>query len=173
MESVLGLGKVDRKRLSAVLREMKGVISVREAAEILKVPQVDAAKMLSRWTKNGWLSRVRRGLYIQVPLESRTADIPLEDPWVIADRLFSTCYIGGWSAAEYWGLTEQIFRTVIVMTTRQVRDRTPIIKGTNFLLRTLSKKALFGTKSVWRGHVKVSVSDPERTICVFRSKSAA
>ena len=164
MEDVLGLGKGDRKRLSAVLRETKGTITVREAAEILKVPRSDAAKMLSRWTKRGWLSRVRRGLYIRVPLESRTADIPLEDPWVIADRLFSPCYIGGWTAAEYWGLTEQIFRTVVVMTSRQVRDRTPIIKGTNFLVRTISEKTLFGTKPVWRGQIKVSVSDPERTI---------
>ncbi len=164
MENVLGLGKEDRKRLSAILRETKGTITVREAAEILKVPRSDAAKMLSRWTKRGWLSRVRRGLYIQVPLESRTADIPLADPWVIADRLFSPCYIGGWTAAEYWGLTEQIFRTVVVMTSRQVRDRTPIIKGTNFLVRTISEKTLFGTKPVWRGQIKVSVSDPERTI---------
>ena len=164
MENVLGLGKEDRKRLSAILRETKGTITVREAAEILKVPRSDAAKMLSRWTKRGWLSRVRRGLYIRVPLESRTADIPLEDPWVIADRLFSPCYIGGWTAAEYWGLTEQIFRTVVVMTSRQVRDRTPIIKGTNFLVRTISEKTLFGTKPVWRGQIKVSVSDPERTI---------
>ena len=164
MEAILGLGKEDRKRLSAVLRETKGTISVREAAGILKVPPLDAAKLLSRWANKGWLSRVRRGLYIQVPLESRTVDIPLEDPWMIADRLFSPCYIGGFSAAEYWGFTEQIFRTVMVMTTRQVRDRTPGIKGTNFLLHTILEKARFGTKPVWRGQVKVSVSDPERTI---------
>jgi len=164
MKPVLGLGKEDRRRLSAVLRETKGTISVQEAAEILEVTQVDAAKMLSRWAKKGWLSRIRRGLYVHVPLESPTADIPLEDPWLIADRLFSTCYIGGWSAAEYWGLTEQIFRTVVVMTTQQVRDRGPIIRGTKFLLRTISENALFGTKPVWRGQVQVFVSDPERTI---------
>ena len=33
----------------------------------------------------------------------------LEDPLVIAEKLFSPCYVGGWSAAEYWGITEQIF----------------------------------------------------------------
>ena len=42
--------------------------------------------------------------------------MPLEDPWVIAAQLYGPCYIGGWSAAEYWDLTEQIFRTVVVMT---------------------------------------------------------
>ena len=164
MKPITGLGKADRNRLSAVLRGTKGTISVAEAAEILDMPSTGAAKLLSRWAQKGWLSRVRRGLYISVPLESRTADIPLEDAWVIADKLYSPCYIGGWSAAEYWDLTEQIFRTVIVLTEQRPRERKPIIKGTEFLLRTVSNKAMFGLKAVWRGQVKVNVSDPTRTI---------
>ncbi|MCK4704927.1 MAG: type IV toxin-antitoxin system AbiEi family antitoxin domain-containing protein [Gammaproteobacteria bacterium] len=159
-----GLGKADRSRLSAVLRGTKGTISVAEATTILEMPSTSTAKLLSRWAKNGWLSRVRRGLYIPVPLESPTADIPLEDAWVIADKLFNPCYIGGWSAAEYWDLTEQIFRTVIVLTEQRPRERKPIIKGTEFLLRTVPVKAMFGLKTVWRGQVKVKVSDPTRTI---------
>jgi hypothetical protein len=99
-----------------------------------------------------------------VPLESPTADVPLEDRWIISERLFAPCYIGGWSAAEYWGLTEQIFRTVVVMTKQKPRDRSPNIKGTNFLLRTILERAMFGLKPVWRGQVKVSVSDPTRTV---------
>jgi predicted transcriptional regulator of viral defense system len=164
MEPVLGLGRIDRERLSSLLRETKGTISVEDASKILSVSAVDAAKMLARWRKNGWLSRVRRGLYVPVPLESRTTDIALEDPWIIADRLFAPCYIGGWSAAEHWSLTEQIFRTVVVMTTQKPRDRSPNIKGTKFLLRTIMARAMFGLKPAWRGRVKVSVSDPTRTL---------
>ena len=159
-----GLGKADRERLSAVLRGTKGIISVTEAAGILEMPNTNVAKLLSRWAKKGWLSRVRRGLYIPIPLESSTADIPLEDAWVIADRIYDSCYIGGWSAAEYWGLTEQIFRTVIVLTKQNPRQRKPTINGTDFLFRTVSNKAMFGLNAVWRGQVKVKVSDPTRTI---------
>ena len=32
------------------------------------------------------------------------------------------------------------------------------------MLRTISEKAIFGLKPVWRGQVKISVSDPTRTI---------
>jgi predicted transcriptional regulator of viral defense system/predicted nucleotidyltransferase len=164
MKSMNGLGKADRERLSAVLRGTKGTISVAEAAAALGMPNTSVAKLLSRWAKKGWLSRVRRGLYIPVPLESRTADIPLEDAWAIADKLYGPCYIGGWSAAEYWDLTEQIFRTVIVLTTQRPRGREQNIKGTEFLLRSVPDKAMFGLKAVWRGQVKVNVSDPTRTI---------
>jgi predicted transcriptional regulator of viral defense system len=163
-EAISGLGKEDRKRLSAIFRKTKGTISVSDAVSILKVSPVDAAKMLSRWAKKGWLSRVRRGLYIRIPLESSTADIPVDDPWILADRLFSPCYIGGWSAAEHWDLTEQVFRTIVVLTIQKPRDRAPVIKGTSFIIRTISENALFGTKPVWRGQVKVSVADPSRTI---------
>lgn len=161
---ITGIGKADRERLSSILRGTKGTVSVAEAAKILDLPRIDVAKMLSRWAKKGWLSRVRRGLYIPVPLESKTADISLEDAWVVAARLYEPCYIGGWSAAEYWDLTEQIFRTVVVITTQRPRNRTPLIKGTDFLLRTVSDKTMFGLKPVWRGQVKVNISDPTRTV---------
>ena len=164
MAKLSGIGKVDRERIASIIRGTKGAISVTEAAQILGVSPTDAAKMLARWTQKGWFSRVRRGLYISVPLESRTADVSLEDPWIIAERLYGPCYVGGWSAAEHWGLTEQIFRTVVVLTTQKPKNRTPTIKGTDFLLRTVSRKLMFGLKSVWRGQAKVSISDPTRTI---------
>ncbi len=172
MESLAGIGKADRERMAAIIRGTKGTISVEEAAEILKTTSTDAAKMLSRWTKNGWMARVRRGLYIPVPLESRTADLPLEDPWLVTGRLFAPCYIGGWSAAEYLDLTEQIFSTVMVMTVQKPRDRRPKIKGTSFWLRTISEKSLFGLSPVWRGQVKVPVSNPTRTILDLLSDPA-
>jgi len=164
MNTILGLGKTERQRLSAVVRYTKGTISVDETAGILQVSATDAAKMLSRWLKKGWLLRVRRGLYVPIPIESQTADISLGDAWVIADRLFAPCYIGGWTAAEHWDLTEQIFRTILVFTTQKPRERSLYIKGTRFLLRTVSEKNLFGLSSVWRGQVKIAISDPTRTI---------
>jgi predicted transcriptional regulator of viral defense system len=164
MPQVAGIGRTDRERLAAVLRGTKGAISVAEVTSILSMAPASAAKVLARWTNKGWLSRVRRGLYVPVPIESRTADVPLEDPWIIAARLYSPCYIGGWSAAEHWDLTEQIFRTVVVMTNRPLRKWRMNVKGTDFLLRSVSPKSLFGLKLVWRGKARVDVSDPTRTV---------
>ena len=164
MNQLTGIGKIDRARMAALIRSTKGTISVKEAAGILNVSSTDVAKMLSRWAKKGWMSRVRRGLYVPVPLESRTADVAVEDPWLIVERLFAPCYIGGWSAVEYLDLTEQIFSTVMVMTVQKPRDRSPKMKGTAYMLRTVSERALFGLRSVWRGQVKISVSDPTRTV---------
>lgn len=164
MDTLAGIGKTDRERMAAVLRATKGTISVDEAGVILNVATADAAKMLARWAKNGWMTRVRRGLYVPVPLESRTTDVALEDSWLVAERLFAPCYMGGWSAAEYLDLTEQIFNTLVVMTIQKPRDRRPTIRGTAFWLRTIPEKAMFGLQPVWRGQVRVRVSDPARTL---------
>ena len=164
MENLSGIGKLDRIRLAEIIRGTKGSISLAEAAAILSLPLSETAKILSRWTKKGWLSRIRRGIYISIPLESRTSDMPLEDPWIIAEKLYTPCYIGGWNAAEYWDLTEQIFRTILVMTQQKPRNRISVIKGTKFILRTIPAKAMFGLKPIWKGQVKVYVSDPSRTI---------
>lgn len=37
----------------------------------------------------------------------------------MAAKVFEPCYIGDWSAAECWDLTEQVFREVVVVTSRQ------------------------------------------------------
>ncbi len=90
--------------------------------------------------------------------------MPLEDPWLVGVRLYSPCYIGGWSAAEYMDLTEQFFSTIMIMTTRKPRDRNPVIKGQPFLIRTVPENSLFGLIPVWQGRVKVMISDPARTL---------
>lgn len=159
-----GLGKLDRERLSAVMRGTKGTITNAQAAGIMELAQADASKLLARWCKKGWLSRVARGLYVPVPLEAERSDLPLDDPWLVAVSLYSPCYIGGWSAAEHWDLTEQIFRTTVVMTTARPRNRKPTLKRAAFWLSTIAPGKMFGLKTVWRGAVKVSVSDPSRTV---------
>lgn len=159
-----GLSGQSRARLGELLKRSTGTISPQQAARFLNLPQDRAAKLLSRWASQGWLARVRRGLYVPVPLEAQSPDVALEDAWLVAERLFSRCYIGGWSAAEHWGLTRQIFRTLLVFTTRKPRDRAPVLRGTSFRLRSVGEQALFGLKPVWRGQARVNVSDPSRTL---------
>lgn len=167
MSAISGLGKLDREQLASILREAENVVSVEQAAEILKVSRHLAGKQLARWCSKGWLSRIKRGVYVPVPLESKVSDVPLEDPWIIAEKLYKPCYIGGWSAGEYWGITEQIFRTLLIKTTQKPRNLHPVINGTPFMIITTSSNAMFGLKTVWRAQTKVMVSDPTRTIIDF------
>jgi len=153
-----------RARLAAVLRAAKDVVSVDLAARTLGLERGPAAKVLSRWRAQSWLRRVGPGLYVPVPLDLAGSEQVIADPWVLAPTLFGQCYIGGWTAAHHWELTEQLFNETVVFTTRRVVDRRVSAQGAVFVLHTIRANRLFGLKTLWRGPTKVAISDPARTL---------
>jgi predicted transcriptional regulator of viral defense system len=163
-----GIGKLDRQRLTAIVRGTQHTISVTEAANILAMPKQSVAKVLARLAIKGWLSRIKRGIYIPVSLSLESTTIALnQDPWIIAEKLYHPCYIGALNAAKHWGLTQQELSSITILTTQKYRKRNPVINGTHFSLRTASQQAMFGLQLVRRGGIKVYISNPSRTIIDF------
>lgn len=151
--------------LNRLHRGFAGPFTVADAAEVLSMPPADARRLLARLARKRWLTRVRRGLYLAVPLDAVTPGEWVEDPWLVAAKAFEPCYIGGWSAAEHWSLTEQLFRDVLVVTARNLRQRDHVLQGVRFTVTRRRSEALeFGLRPVWRGTTRVQVSDPSRTV---------
>lgn len=147
-----------------MIRASGDVIAIDDVVSTLNLERSEASKLLSRWTKQGWLRRVGRGAYVPVPIDALESQHVLEDPWVLVPALFDPAYIGGWSAAEHWDLTEQLFRDTVILTARPVREKHQFRHGARFLLHHIQAKYIFGTKTVWRGQSKVAVSDIHRTV---------
>lgn len=153
-----------RQRLAELLRATDDVITVENAATTLNLSRNETAKLLARWTENGWLTRIKRGLYIVVPLESISGETVSEDPWIISMAAFSPCYIGGWSAIEHWGMTEQIFNTTMIFSLSAPRQRRQTLVGVDYWILATNEDRMYGLTPVWRGRTKVQVSNPERTL---------
>jgi predicted transcriptional regulator of viral defense system len=153
-----------RARLASVLRAAQEVVSVEITSKTLGIHRNDAAKLLSRWCSQGWLRRVGPGIYAPVPLDLASSEQVIADPWVLVPALFSPCYVGGWTAAHQWELTEQLFQKIFVFTTRRVIERNVTAQGARFLLQPTASRRLFGLKTLWRGSMKVQISDPARTL---------
>ncbi len=151
-------------RLAKVLRLTGDLVDAEDVSQALQVGRDDASRLLSRWTKQGLLKRVSRGLYVPVSLESAGSEHVLTDPWVLVPALYEPCYIGGRTAAEYWDLTEQIFRDIVVLTSSPIRSRSQRKHGTIFTIKKISSNHLFGTTTIWRSRTKVLVSDIHKTI---------
>ena len=154
----------NRARLASVLRAAKDVVAIETATEALGIERNVAAKLLSRWAAQGWLRRVGRGLYVPVPIDLAASDQVMADPWVLVPALFGECYVGGWTAAHHWDLTEQLFNETVVFTARRVDALRVIAQGVTFLVHHVPAKQLFGLKPMWRGAVRVNLSDPARTM---------
>lgn len=159
-----GILKSNRDALEQLHRGAKGPFTAADAGVTLGIEAGRATRLLAYFAARGWLTRIRKGLYVTVPLGAHRPSDWREDTWIVATRTFAPCYIGGWSALEHWGLTEQLFRDTVVFTARKMRRRHTEIQGARYRLRSISGARHFGTRKIWRGQVRVDVSDPTRTI---------
>jgi len=121
-----------KSRLGAVINAAGDVPHIEDVEETLTVSRTKAAKLLSRWSAQGWLRRVGPGAYVPAQLALRESEQVIQDPWVLVPALFDPAYIGGRTASEHWDLTEQIFRDILVFTARLVRKKTVESQGAVF-----------------------------------------
>ena len=159
-----GLSTSERKLMDRVAANEQTTVTADDVSDVAKVDRKTANVILSRLAKKGWLQRLKRGVYVVIPLGSLTDSPAIEKPWLIAARLFEPCLISGWSAAEHWGMTDQIFNVISLVTSQPQRARDQQIGGTRFRIRTLPAKRIFGSKKVWFGSASVNVADPHRTL---------
>ncbi len=84
---------------------------------------------------------------------------------MVADVVWSPCYFTGWTAANHWGLTEQIFKTIVLKTVRRVRSARERLLDHEYLLAHVPARLLdWGLRPVWREDRRVLFADPARTV---------
>lgn len=165
MSKRAGISLTGRAELTAVLGSGRRFVTPDDVVQALEVDSDTAAKKLSRWAADGWLRRARRGLYIPVPVDAANPATWSEDALIVAAAVWSPCYFTGWTAANHWGLTEQVFRTTVLKTTRRVRASSVTLLDHDYLVsHVLPPNMEWGMKSEWRGEVRLRIADPARTV---------
>lgn len=152
------------ERLATILRRNPSIIRVDDAVVALDLDRSHAAKLLAGWHNQGVLRRVARGLYVPVQPTALGRVQVLEDPQILVPELYSPGYVGGWSALEHWDLTEQLFRSICVLTAKRVTYGNVHHQGINFFVKHIPEDKIFGTKTIWHDRIKIGVSDPYKTV---------
>lgn len=153
-----------RARLAEVLRRSTGVVTLDDICQALGVGRTQASKIAARWVTQGRLTRVRSGLFAPVPLDAEPETSAVANPWQLVPGLFGTSFITGWSAAEHWHLTEQLFRRTCVKTTDAIRRNLVSVRGAEFFIVHVRADLVFGTELVWVDRTRIPVADPHRAI---------
>lgn len=165
MSSVGGISGTSRGELALVLAGGRRVVSPEDVATALTIDRTTAAKKLARWCEQGWVRRARRGLYVPVPVDVVDPASWSEDAWVLADAVWTPCYFTGWTAANHWSLTEQVFRTTVLKTNRRVRTSKDRLLDNDFLVSHVHADLMtWGLAPVWRGDRRLLVADRARTV---------
>ncbi len=161
---VRGLGETERAVLSALAALERPTVTADDVVRRFDVSRQAANLTLSRLARKGWLRRLRRASYAVVPLSSASGQPVVEDPLAVAMDLYSPCYISGWTAAQHWELTEQIYNAIVVYSARPQRRSSHQVGGVTYRVRRVPNDAIFGTTKVWSGTVAVQMATVHRTV---------
>lgn len=165
MMSRAGISPTGRTELASILTPGRRFVTPQHVADVLGIDPSAAAKRLARWAEEGWLRRARRGLYIPVPVDATDPAAWSEDALIVAEAVWSPCYFTGWTAANHWALTDQIFRTTVLKTTGRVRASSVQVLDHDYLVRHVSAPNIeWGVKKEWQAEVRLLFADPARTV---------
>ena len=144
------------------MEKQKHIFTTKTAVRILKTKKTAVNEMLKGLVKKGWLIRIKRGLYLIIPLEAGPESKYTEHNFIIASHLVAPYYIGFWGALNFHGFTEQVPNTVFIATTKTLRNRK--IFGTNYKFVKIKQKKFFGFKKYFIANKPVCISNKEKTI---------
>ncbi len=165
--------------LRALSREGWTIFTTSEAkafAGDIGVPEGYLNSLLGQLIRDGWLLRLRRGLFARFGIGPGDFQV---HPFAIATHLVKPSAVSHWSALNHHGLTEQVPRVVTAFTPRKVvtpsmrtrqKHKRPgrhawEIEGDRFEYVTVKKAHFFGIEKVWLDEqTRVPIMDRERTV---------
>ena len=152
----------ESQALSRLASENRQVITISDIADVLDISRKSAKDLAYALKEKGWLERIAHGKYPILPLAAGENAVYTEHEFVIASALFEPMYIGYWSAMNHHRLTEQLSRTVYIVTTERTRERE--IHGVTYRPVTVTEQKFFGHQPTAVGSTQVNISSIEKTL---------
>ncbi|WP_136689327.1 type IV toxin-antitoxin system AbiEi family antitoxin domain-containing protein [Halorhabdus amylolytica] len=158
-----GLSKREALALTRLAAQNKTVITISDIQNALDISNDKAKKIAYNLEKKKWLDRLKRGVYLIVPLEAGEKAEYTEHEYVIVSHLADPMYISYWTALNYHNLTEQVPLTVYAATTSRVPAQQ--IHNVEYKFVTVTEEKFFGynTELVNKTQ-KVKIADIQKTL---------
>ena len=115
--------------------------------------------LLNRMEKVGLVVRIERGKFLLLGL---TPEKVLSNPLYIGSYIVTPAYVSFWSALHFHGFTDQVPRTVFIVTTRRKKDVT--FRDMNFQFITLKPQHFFGYRREMLADLPVVIADEAKAI---------
>jgi len=132
----------------------------RDVRHFLDISARNAYQLLRKMKEKGLVVHVERGKYV---LRERWKETDIR---ALASNLVTPSYLGFWSALHFHHMTEQVPRTVFVVTTRRTDDRE--INGNDIRFATVREELMFGYERL--SDTVVSTSEKTVVDCLLFPK---
>lgn len=157
-----GLSTRESQLLSRLASERHQIISIEDIEATLEVAPNIAREIAARLAEKGWLDRLFPGRYLIIPLAAGDTPVYTTHEYLIASHVAEPMYIGYYSALSHHGLTDQVPRTVYVVTPRRATSRN--IHGVPYRVATVTERKFFGYESRSIEGTAVNIADQEKTL---------
>ncbi len=149
MESI---SKRESQVISQIKEKDKIIFTPKDVERFLDISKQNTHRVLKNMKEKNLVKHIERGKYI---LRENWNEL---DIYEIVPEIFKPSYIALWSALHYHDMTDQVPRTVFLVTTK--RKKSLKLQGQNIQYITVKKEFFFG----YERYDKVVVSDKEKTI---------
>lgn len=154
---------LQNKLLLALAENEVSVFNIEDAKRILPVEGSAIRQVLMNLVNRRRLQRIERGKYLFIPERAGQELHWTESSWAVVPYLIDNYYVGFWTAMNFWNMTEQIPRTVFVVTTK--RKRNLEFGNQRFEFVTLAEKKFFGfVEQKTNKKQSFNISSMEKTI---------
>jgi predicted transcriptional regulator of viral defense system len=152
----------ESQALSRLASENRQIITIGDIENVLDISRKSAKDMAFALKEKGWLERLVHGKYLILPLAAGENAVYTAHEFVIASALVDPMYVGYWSAMNHHGLTEQLSRTVYIVTTERARERE--IHGVTYRPVSVTDEKFFGYQPTAVGSAQVNIASIEKTL---------
>jgi predicted transcriptional regulator of viral defense system len=135
------------------------VFTFDEARQKLKINAIALNKMLHELQRNGYVVRIKKGLYAVVPVETVGKSFA-PNKYLVAAKLQKKACLSYHTALELHGAAESVFNTLYISVPRQARPFH--FQETTYSFVT--NEYLFGLTKVKVDGISLSITDREKTI---------
>ena len=151
-------------------RQLREIVSIPITTSVIEslYPELKSPDKKVAWLeKNGYIIRLKRGLYVVNP-EHSSKTLSSE---LIANNLYATSYISMSTALRYYGLIPEEVYTHQSMTIKHSRSfLTPI---GNYDYKYISRAAFsVGVRSMHKGEYAFLIASPEKALCDLIANSS-
>lgn len=156
-------GPIETRIISRLSYERTKVISSAQIDDMFKLSPNDRRQIVFRLKKKGILVPIKSGVYVFSSLEDGGMGRAVDE--MIVPGLFlknEDYYIGYSSMYNYYGFTDQIFRTIHVLNTSIQTDK--VVQGVRYRFKKVSAERVYGVEQIQAMGYNINISSRERTL---------
>ncbi len=156
------LSKIEARLILDLEWHGKHIVHLKEIQSLLDVSKGHARFIAFKLVHNGWLERLRGGVFQLIPAERGLEAISDTSPFLATDVFQNPTFYSFGTACSFYGFTDQVFAEIFLASSK---SRTPQhIRGKKYVFALVPRARFLAYQKVKAFGQPVQMATPERAV---------